>query len=152
MTSSPGRRRADLLAAVSGLLFGLGLAVSGMTRPAKVTGFLDVFGAWDASLAFVMVGAIGVYAVAYRVIRRRETPLFDRAFHVTTRSQIDLRLVVGAMVFGLGWGLGGFCPGPGIVTAGAGMPASLVFLGGMVGGLLLAGMAPSSAPAARDGA
>src|SRR6185295_7370618 len=98
----------------------VGLAVSGMTRPSKVVGFLDVFGAWDASLAFVMVGAIGVHAVLQRVIARRGSPLFEDRFHLPTRRDVDARLLAGAAVFGVGWGLGGFCPGPGLVAAASG--------------------------------
>lgn len=139
--------KTDALAGLSGLIFGLGLALSGMTQPAKVTGFLDVAGAWDASLALVMVGAIGVHAVAYRLVRRRQAPLFDTAFHVPTRKTIDTALIAGAALFGIGWGLGGFCPGPGIVAAGGGVFEGLVFVGGMTGGLLLASAKRRSARA-----
>ena len=125
-----------LSAAAAGVLFALGLAVSGMTKPAKVVGFLDLFGAWDASLAFVMEGAIGVHFVAQRLIKRRAAPLFDGRFHLPTRRDIDARLVVGAVLFGVGWGLGGFCPGPGLVSAGSGSSGALVFVLGMTVGML----------------
>lgn len=125
------------LGAASGAQFGVGLALSGMVRPAKVLGFLDVAGAWDASLAFVMVGAIAVYAVAYRLIARRGRPLFDEKLHVPTPKRIDALLVVGAAVFGIGWGLGGFCPGPALVSLGALAPQALPFTAAMTVGILL---------------
>jgi uncharacterized membrane protein YedE/YeeE len=107
-----------------------------MTKPAKVAGFLDLGGAWDASLALVMLGAIAVHFVAFRLITRRKAPLFDAKFHVPSRRDITLPLVFGAAIFGVGWGLGGFCPGPGIVAAGAGSTGALVFVAGMTGGVL----------------
>lgn len=121
----------------AGALFAVGLAVSGMTRPSKVVGFLDLAGDWDASLAFVMMGAIAVHFVAYRVVLRRPAPLFDGSFHLPTRKDIDLRLVLGAAVFGVGWGLGGYCPGPGLVSAAAGSPGAVVFVVGMTVGMLI---------------
>ncbi|MDP2341983.1 MAG: YeeE/YedE family protein [Deltaproteobacteria bacterium] len=129
---------AAFLAAV---LFGVGLVVSGMTSPAKVLGFLDVFGAWDPSLAFVMVGAIAVHAVLYRFVRRRSGPLFADRFLVPERTDIDGRLVVGAALFGIGWGLSGICPGPGLVVLAAGVVDGavplLAFMGALVGGMAL---------------
>lgn len=119
----------------AGVLFAIGLGVSGMTQPSKVTGFLDLFGAWDASLAFVMVGAIAVYAVLYRLTLRRKAPLFDLRFHVPTRKDVDRRLVLGASLFGMGWGLGGYCPGPGLVSAAAGALPALVFVASMALGM-----------------
>lgn len=121
----------------TGALFAVGLALSGMTQPSKIIGFLDIAGDWDASLAFVMMGAIAVHFVAYRIIRRRSAPLFDAKFHVPTRKDIDLRLVLGAALFGVGWGLGGFCPGPGLVAAGGGSLHAVVFLVGMTCGILV---------------
>jgi len=121
----------------TGALFAVGLAISGMTRPSKVTGFLDLTGAWDASLAFVMMGAIAVHFVAYRVIMRRPAPLFDAKFHVPTRKDIDPRLVLGATLFGVGWALGGFCPGPGLVSAAGGSLGAVVFVAGMTIGMFL---------------
>lgn len=129
--------RAALGALAAGVLFGAGLVVSGMTLPSKVTGFLDVTGRWDASLALVMVGAIVVHAVLYRMIRRRSSPLFDERFHVPTRSDLDGKLVAGAALFGVGWGLGGFCPGPGLVSLGAGQGGAVVFVATMVLGMLV---------------
>lgn len=120
----------------TGALFAVGLALSGMTKPSKITGFLDIGGRWDPSLAFVMMGAIAVHFVAYRLIRRRSAPLFDTKFHVPTRRDLDLRLVLGAALFGVGWALGGFCPGPGLVAAGGGSLPAVVFLVGMTLGMV----------------
>jgi len=119
----------------AGGLFALGLGVSGMTQPSKVVGFLDLFGAWDPSLLLVMVGAISVHFLLYRLIIRRSAPLFDTRFHLPTRSDLDATLVLGAAIFGVGWGLGGYCPGPGIVSAASGAWPALVFVLGMAGGM-----------------
>ena len=121
----------------TGALFAVGLAISGMTKPSKVAGFLAIAGAWDASLAFAMVGAIAVRFAAYRIISRRSSPLFDAQFHLPTRKGIDTRLVLGAARFGVGWGLGGFSPGPGLVAAGAGSPNALVFVAGRAIGMVI---------------
>ena len=115
----PGRRARVMslaLAAFTGALFGAGLLLSGMTRPDRVIGFLDVTRDWDPSLAFVMGGATLVYGVAFRSIRRRREPWFDGGFSLPTRHHIDRALLVGAAIFGVGWGLGGLCPGPGVVS------------------------------------
>jgi len=127
--------RSNVLAALTGALFGAGLVLAGMTDPARVIGFLDVTGRWDPSLAFVMGGAVLVYAVLYRLVLRRRAPWFGPAFHLPTRDDLDRALVLGAAVFGVGWGLGGLCPGPGIVVAGAGLPTGLVFLAAMIAGM-----------------
>jgi hypothetical protein len=111
--------KALLAAFGAGSLVAVGLAISGMTKPSKVVGFLDVAGPWDPSLVLVMAAAVAVTFVAYRLILRRASPIFDMKFHLPTRKDIDRRLVLGAALFGVGWGLGGFCPGPGLV-AGAG--------------------------------
>lgn len=129
-------KKADVAAFAAGAIFALGLALSGMVKPAKVVGFLDVAGDWDASLAFVMMGAIAVHAVAHRLILRRRAPLFDEAFHLPTRRDLDRRLLTGAAIFGIGWGLGGYCPGPGIVAASSGALAALVFVVGMTAGVV----------------
>jgi uncharacterized membrane protein YedE/YeeE len=127
-----------LTAAVSGALFGVGLAVAGMTRPEKVIGFLNLFRGWDPSLAFVMGGAIAVHALAWRVLRRRPSPLLGGRFLVPTRRDLDARLLVGAAVFGVGWGLGGFCPGPGLASLATGAPTVVVFAVALVVGNLAA--------------
>jgi len=131
------RRAASLaLAGIAGALFGAGLIVSGMTRPARVIGFLAPLGGWDPSLAFVMAGAVLAYAAAFRIIRRgRERPWFDVRFHVPARRDIDARLVLGAALFGVGWGLGGLCPGPGIVSAFAGSTSAMAFVIAMLAGM-----------------
>lgn len=128
----------------AGLLFAIGLAISGMTHPRKVVGFLDpTRGArggnlgWDPSLAFVMLGAIAVGLVAFRLILRRSRPLFAAGFALPTMRNIDARLVVGAALFGLGWGLGGFCPGPAVVTLVTGAVPVLVFVAAMLAGMAL---------------
>ena len=133
-----GDRHPLLVAAFAGALFGAGLLVSGMTIPAHVVGFLDPFHSWDPTLMFVMFGGVAFYAVAYRAIRARRTePFFDVQFHLPTRSDIDRRLLIGAALFGVGWGLGGMCPGPGVVAAAAGNGSALWFVGAMIGGMVL---------------
>jgi len=127
----------NLAAFASGVLFAIGLAVSGMTRPSKVLGFLDVAGAWDPSLAFVMVGAIGVHFVLRKLVMKRSAPLFDTTFYMPSAKGITSALVVGAALFGVGWGLSGFCPGPALVTFGGGLRSSFVFVIGMVLGVAL---------------
>lgn len=126
--------RDELIGFGAGALFGAGLLVSGMTRPGKVLGFLDVAGAWDASLAFVMLGAIGVHAAAYQWLRRRDP---NAALDVPPDRLIDARLLGGAALFGVGWGLGGFCPGPALTSLGALAPGALVFVVAMTVGILL---------------
>ncbi len=123
--------RSLVTAFASGILFAFGLAMSGMTKPSKVLGFLDVKGRWDPSLLFVMAGAITVYAVAYRLIVRRRHAWNGQPLQVPPRGTIDRPLVHGAIVFGLGWGLAGYCPGPAIVGVGASAPGAAWFLLGM---------------------
>lgn len=119
-----------------GLLFAIGLGISGMTDANKVIGFLNLAGSWDPSLAFVMVGAIGAHLGLYRLILKRESPLFETEFSIPTASHIDARLVIGAGIFGIGWGLGGFCPGPGIVSFAGTGPAAMAFVGTMLLGMI----------------
>lgn len=130
-------------AAAAGGIFAVGLEISGMARPEKVRGFLDVTRAWDPSLLCVMVGAVGVYMLAFRFIRRRERPVLADRFHLPTKTEIDGRLVVGATLFGVGWGIGGFCPGPALVTAGSALVPSLVFVAAMTVTFLVAHALPS---------
>lgn len=120
-----------------GLVFGLGLIVSGMTDPGKVLGFLDLAGLWDPSLAFVMGGAIAVGVVAFAIARKRTTSFLDGAMHLPTARGVDRRLVMGSFVFGAGWGLAGFCPGPAIVSVGAGQPKAIAFVLAMLAGMWL---------------
>ena len=125
-----------LLAAVlSGLVFGLGLLVSGMANPAKVLGFLDLGGLWDPSLAFVMGGAIAVAAVAFAVARRRSVSLLGTAMRLPSARHIDRRLVGGSLLFGVGWGVAGFCPGPALVGVGMGLAQAGVFVVAMLVGM-----------------
>lgn len=121
---------------VAGLTFGIGLIVSGMVNPAKVLGFLDLAGRWDPSLALVMVGAIAVGAPAFFAAGRRQATLLDTPMRLPTTRDIDARLVIGSLVFGVGWGLAGFCPGPALVALGAGYGKALVFVVAMVAGML----------------
>ena len=127
----------QIISLLVGLVFGLGLIVSGMTNPAKVVGFLDLFGAWDPSLALVMGGAIGVGVVFFRLAGRRTQAVLGGPMHLPTRRDVDRRLVVGGVLFGAGWGLGGFCPGPGIVSVGSGNEAGYVFVAAMLLGMLV---------------
>lgn len=128
--------KSALAAFGAGVVFALGLALGGMTQPSKVVGFLDFFGDWDASLMFVMGGAIGVHAVAHRLTMRRASPLLDAAFHVPRRKDFTPQLVIGSALFGAGWGLGGFCPGPGITALPTLGAEALAFVGAMVAGML----------------
>jgi uncharacterized membrane protein YedE/YeeE len=121
----------------TGLLFGLGLAISGMTQPGKVVAFLDFTGAWDPSLAFVMGGALLVFAPTFFLVRkRREKPVLEREFDLPTKTQITPRLVVGAAVFGAGWGLAGFCPGTVITSLPSGGATVLTVVAGVFLGIL----------------
>lgn len=126
-----------LAAFAAGLIFGLGLIVSGMADPYKVIGFLDLAGRWDPSLAFVMAGAILVGAVAYHFAEKRGTPVFGGAMRLPTTRDIDRRLVLGSTVFGIGWGLAGYCPGPALVSLGSGQDKAVVFVLAMVAGMAL---------------
>jgi len=124
-----------LASLLSGLVFGLGLIASGMTNPAKVLGFLDLGGTWDPSLAFVMAGAIAVASVGFAISRKRTTSLIGAAMKLPTAQHIDRRLVVGSAVFGVGWGIAGFCPGPALVALGLGEIKALVFVAAMLAGM-----------------
>lgn len=134
MNNETKRRIAALFA---GLLFGAGLALSGMVLPEKVIGFLDVAGKWDPSLAFVMMGAIGVHFFAVRMAYKRAAPFFGGAFQLPTKKDLDPKLVAGAALFGIGWGLAGICPGPGLVNLVTGSPGAFTFVGAMLVGMLI---------------
>jgi uncharacterized membrane protein YedE/YeeE len=120
-----------------GLVFGLGLMLAGMTNPGKVIGFLDLAGSWDPSLAFVMGGAIAVGALAFALARRRTVAFLGGAMHLPTARDIDRRLVLGSLGFGVGWGLAGFCPGPAVVALATGHPKAVVFMIAMLAGMAL---------------
>lgn len=131
--SSVGKHR--LVSLIVGLFFGAGLSISGMVLPEKVFGFLDVAGAWDPSLAFVMMGAILVHAPFVRWIKRRQISLLGDGLSLPTRKDIDWRLVLGAVVFGIGWGISGVCPGPGIVNLVTLSPGIVAFVAAMLIGM-----------------
>ena len=136
-----------LIAAASGLLFGLGLIASGMTDPAKIKGFLDVAGAWDPSLALVMGGAVAVGLMAFAVAKRRERAWSGAPMALPSATRIDTQLIAGGLLFGTGWGVAGFCPGPALVALGGGSGSALWFVAAM-----LAGMALHDKPWARKSA
>lgn len=141
-----------LSAALSGLLFGLGLALSGMLDPARVLGFLDVAGAWDPSLAFVLGGAVLASACGYALSRRLRRPAFAERFDIPANRRIDGRLLLGAALFGIGWGLAGLCPGPALAVLPLGIGQGFVFVAAMLSGmgLFTALMRPRAATPARD--
>jgi uncharacterized membrane protein YedE/YeeE len=144
-----------MLAALgAGLLFGIGLALSRMTDPNVVLGFLDPFGAFDPTLLFVMAGAVATTLVAFRLVLRRGRPLLDAAFHVPTARAIDAPLLLGAAIFGVGWGIAGYCPGPVLASAARGIDTALVFVPAMIAGSLLQGFvsARASQPSALPSA
>lgn len=124
-----------LIALVVGFIFALGLGISGMTQPHIVRGFLDVFGEWDWRLMGVMIGAIGIHAVTYRFIIKRKSPLLAADFSIPKSTTIDKRLVIGAIIFGLGWGWAGICPGPGIVSLASGEKPFILFVISMLLGM-----------------
>lgn len=130
-------RMNSFFAFLAGLVFGIGLILSGMTDPGKVIGFLDLAGTWDPSLAFVMGGAILVGFFAFRLAGRRAESYFGGAMHLPARGDIDARLVAGSVVFGIGWGLAGFCPGPALVSFGSGIDQAAVFVAAMLGGMVV---------------
>lgn len=131
-------RRTQLVALASGVIFAVGLGLGGMTQPAKVIGFLDVFGAWDPTLAFVMLGAVIVHMpFAIRARRPEARPALAPRFVLPTKTRIDGRLVLGAVLFGIGWGAAGFCPGPSVVALVALSPSTWLFVAAMLLGMLV---------------
>jgi len=139
---------------LAGLVFGLGLILSGMANPAKVLGFLDLAGRWDPSLAFVMAGAIAVGFFAFTVARTRARSFLGAEMKLTTARQIDRRLVMGGLLFGIGWGVAGFCPGPALVALGMGQSKAFVFVAAMLAGMgvfeLLERKKPSAKPSPAE--
>lgn len=122
---------------ISGLIFAIGLGLSGMTDPVKVIGFLDFFGTWNPTLTFVMAGGILAYAVGYRLVTRRSVPIFGSKFSLPTRKDLTPQLIVGSALFGIGWGIAGFCPGPGLTSLATGSSSVLTFVVAMLGGMAL---------------
>lgn len=130
--------KANISSFAAGLLFAAGLALAQMTQPSRIIGFLDFFGTWDPTLMFVIGGAVGTYMLMFRIIKgSRQKPVFTEQFQIPTRTDIDKSLVIGAAVFGAGWALGGFCPGPGIVASVSGALPALLFVGTMIIGMYL---------------
>lgn len=131
----------------AGLLFGLGLAISGMTRPEKVLGFLDLAGHWDPSLLLVLGGAVGVTVIAFRFILRRPRPVLGSTFHISTKTRVDAPLVIGAALFGIGWGISGYCPGPALaLLAVPGNEETWTFLPALLAGQLIYRLAERHLP------
>lgn len=126
----------NLVSFLVGVLFSVGLALAGMTQPQKIIAFLDPW-SWDPSLIWVMVGAIGVHVLAYPLIRRKSSPVFEAKWHIPTRKDLTPRLVIGSALFGVGWGLGGFCPGPGMTSLASGDSRAFLFVGAMLAGMIV---------------
>lgn len=133
-----------LVALLSGLLFGLGLSLGGMTQPAVVLNFLDIFGTWDPRLAFVMSGAVVTTAIGYLLVLRRPRPLWEDSFTLHTSVQLDRRLIAGAALFGIGWGIAGYCPGPALASLSGGAVSLLLLVACMVVGWWLASRLPAA--------
>ncbi|MCB0376957.1 MAG: YeeE/YedE family protein [Bdellovibrionales bacterium] len=127
----------NLTALISGLVFALGLGVSGMTQPQKIVGFLDLFGDWQPALIFVMLGAISFHSLMYYFFKHRTSPLLGGDFRMPTLKNVTPRLVIGSAIFGVGWGMAGFCPGPGITSLFSGQSASFQFVGAMLVGMII---------------
>ena len=128
------------IAALVGLIFGLGLLVSGMANPQKVLGFLDLAGPWDPSLALVMGGAIAVGLIGFALARKRQRSLLGEPMQLPSRTDIDAPLLIGSALFGIGWGLAGYCPGPALTGITAGMPSAILFSAAMLAGMVLFGL------------
>ena len=126
----------NLSSFLAGLLFGLGLIISGMANPAKILGFLDLTGRWDPSLVFVMIGAVALASIGFFASRRTGKPLLDETRHLPPKKKVDVQLVAGSAIFGVGWGVAGFCPGPVVVAVGAGKFGAVVFFAAMLAGML----------------
>jgi uncharacterized membrane protein YedE/YeeE len=126
-----------IISFLAGLIFGIGLIISGMADPSKVLAFLDVAGLWNPSLIFVMAGAIGVGFFAFVWAKSRKTTLLGGEMKLPSTTKIDRRLIIGAVIFGIGWGIAGFCPGPALVGLGMGLPKALIFVAAMLAGMAL---------------
>lgn len=128
--------RNSFVALIVGLLFSLGLGIAGMTQPEKVIGFLDVAETWDPSLLFVMIGAVGFHFVTYHLIRKRNSPLFSTVWHVPTKRDLTPTLVIGSFIFGVGWGIAGYCPGPAITALASFETQPVIFILGLLIGMI----------------
>lgn len=126
-----------VMALISGILFGIGLTLSQMTNPNKVLNFLDIAGNWDPSLAFVMLGALSVTLIFFRKILKRHTPLFDNNFYLSSKTDIDKPLIIGAAIFGIGWGISGYCPGPSIAGLGLSNFEAIIMVGSIYVGFIV---------------
>jgi|SRR5690606_24141338 len=122
----------NLTSFISGLIFALGLGLSGMMNPQKVRGFLDIAGTWDPALMFVMAGAIAVYAIAFRLVTKRSKPMCEATFSLPTKKELEPKLLIGSALFGIGWGIAGMCPGPAIANLATGLPVAFVFVAVMI--------------------
>lgn len=127
----------NIMTLLSGIVFGLGLIISGMTNPAKVIGFLDIAGAWDPSLMFVMIGGIAVAFVGFKFVQDKTQTMFDEPIHLPGTTHISKELMIGSLLFGAGWALAGFCPGPALVTMGAGYKEAFIFVMAMIVGMTI---------------
>ena len=135
-----------IIAFISGIIFALGLSISQMINPARVIGFLDLAGTWDPTLLFVMGGALAITAPFFPLILRRSAPILDRQFFLPTKREIDPPLIIGAVIFGIGWGLGGLCPGPALAALATGSLPVLLFVAAMIVGQWLVGVLKITAP------
>lgn len=137
MSSNNSTTKNAAVSLAVGFIFAIGLGVSGMTQPAKVIGFLDLFGNWDPSLVFVMAGAIAVHFVLFKLATKRKSPLLSNVWHVPNKKEITPALIIGSMMFGAGWGLGGFCPGPAVTSLASFESRPVVFVISMVAGMFI---------------
>lgn len=131
------KMKISLVSLLVGFLFSLGLGLAGMTQPEKIINFLNVFGDWDPSLIFVMVGGIAVHFVTYRWIRRRSSPLLTTKWHIPNKKEVTSSLVIGSLLFGIGWGLAGYCPGPAVTSLATFSLSPVVFVFSMIAGMFL---------------
>lgn len=127
----------NIMTLLSGIVFGLGLIISGMTNPAKVIGFLDIAGVWDPSLMFVMIGGIAVAFIGFKFVQDKTQTMFDEPIHLPGTTHISKELVIGSLLFGAGWALAGFCPGPALVAMGAGYKEAFIFVMAMIVGMTI---------------
>ncbi|WP_208352864.1 DUF6691 family protein [Pseudaestuariivita rosea] len=139
-----------ILSYVIGLIFGVGISISGMANPAKVLNFFDIAGTWDPSLAFVMGGALAVTFVGYRFVLRRPSPLLASGFQLPTRRDLDLPLIAGSAIFGVGWGIAGFCPGGALPALGTGRSEVFIFVGALLAGIIAAKILQAALAARRQ--